>query len=553
MTKLKIALGVGEFRRLREQGCYYVDKTMLVHELMSQGTSVTLFTRPRRFGKTLNMTMLREFFDITKDSKALFSDLMISGTESYQYLNAYPTLHFSFKDCKGDKNTLIRNIFEVLVNEYDKYSFTKERLSAIKQLKYERILEKLAYNQLENATEVSNAIQFLVEMLGIYYNKPVILLIDEYDTPLESAYAGGFYKEVHSFISGLYASALKDNIYLEKGVLTGIQRIAKENIFSGLNNLIVESVVDSSFNEYFGFTEPETRQLLSDNEMELSPEIAQMYNGYKFRGCAVYNPWSILNYVRSGKLNAYWVNTASNARIKSLILQYKDNEAFSSVFEELIAEGKAEVFINTTTAYVEEASVESLWALLLHAGYITLAEDIDDVGSLITIKIPNYEVKTDFKQMVAEYTNLKETSLKLLFEYLVVRQDIEAFKKVYQQLVYNTTSFYDAQVSKSTSENAYHMLFLGMCMFLDGYYEVRSNRESGDGRSDIILKARNTGYKHFVIEFKQGENLEKLAEEAIAQIIEKNYAVELQGNVVLLGAAHNKKRCYILDKEIVLN
>lgn len=235
---------------------------MLVHELLENGAKVTLFTRPRRFGKTLNMTMLRDFFDCTQIGHSLFQDLLVAKSESYQYINTFPTIYFSFKGCKGGKDEIIANICTTVIKEYDKYSFIKEELSLAKKIRYDQIFDALAYLKIDKMIVIKDAIQFLTEVLYSYYDKKVILLIDEYDTPLEAARIGGFYDEVHIFISGLYASALKGNPCLKQGVLTGIQRIAKGDIFSGLNNLIVESVVDSEFNEYFGFTEEETSELL---------------------------------------------------------------------------------------------------------------------------------------------------------------------------------------------------------------------------------------------------------------------------------------------------
>ncbi len=540
----KVSIGIDDFKKLRERQYCYIDKTMLVHELMENATDVTLFTRPRRFGKTLNMTMLREFFDCTKESKLLFENLLIAQSESYKYMNAFPTLFFSFKECKGSRNGMIRNIFKTLLTEYDKYSFICDSLSDTKKKRYYKIVDVLTENIFDEAEGINDAIEFLASVVAKYYNKSVILLIDEYDTPLESSYIGGFYEEVHAFISGLYSSALKGNACIEKGVLTGIQRVSKESIFSGLNNLLVESVIDRDFNEYFGFTQQEVNDLLQANDMSFTREVKAMYNGYNFGGMAIYNPWSVINYVKKKRLDAYWINTANNERIKELILQYKDDVEYREAFEHLLVLKEARVPINMTTIYHENESVGALWALLLHAGYITPVDEVQNMDEYITIRVPNLEVRNAFKEIVPAYTNIKESSLKALFEYLIVRQDMVAFEMLYQQMVYTTTSFYDSK------ENAYHMLFLGMCIYLDGYYEVKSNLESGDGRSDITLKALRPEYKHFVIEFKQGENLAKLASEAVEQIKLKNYTVGLKGEIVLLGVAHNKKRCEVLAENI---
>ncbi len=544
MEKQKVAIGIDDFAKLRLENYYYVDKTMLIHDLLTQSAEVSLFTRPRRFGKTLNMTMVREFFDCTKDSHTMFDDLQIARTESYQQLNQHPTLYFSFKDCKGDKKEVLAGIFNMLLQAFDQYEFLVESLSVVKQKQYEQMVDVLLYKQTEHMELVGDAILYLCSLLADYYKAPVVLILDEYDTPLESAYVGGYYEQVHHFISNLYASALKGNPYLKMGVLTGIQRIGKENIFSGLNNLKVYTLLDHKYSQYFGLTEVETKKLLEDQGMNLNDEVKAMYNGYNFGGTYVYNPWSVLNYVEDKELLPYWVNTASNKMIKEILLKHKDSLDFCNAFETLMVANHAEVFLNTNTTYSEESSVESLWALLLHAGYITVKDQVQDEEALLTIRIPNKEVRKAFKGMIADYTRIKESSLRLMFEYLIQRKDIEAFRQVYQQMVYSSTSYYDAK------ENAYHMLFLGMCMFLDGYYKISSNIETGNGRADILLEALKPGYQHLIIEFKQGENLEKLLVEAITQMEEKNYAANLKGSILLLGIAHNKKKCEVKSKEI---
>lgn len=395
----KIAIGIDDFRELRDGAYQYVDKSMLIHDLLSNGGKVTLFTRPRRFGKTLNMTMLREFFDCTKDSEPLFSDLLIAKSESYQYMNGYPTLYFSFKDCKGSMDGVVKNMYSILLNQYKQYDFVKSRLSSIDLQLYEEVVSILLKKEVEKREDVEHAIFFLTELLYKYYKKSVMLLIDEYDTPLEAAYAGGFYDDVHTFVSGLYSSALKGNAYIKKGILTGIQRISKENIFSGLNNLIVESVVDSEFNEYFGFTEEETEKILCLNGMDLTLEVKEMYNGYNFGGTAIYNPWSVLNYVKNKRLSSYWVNTASNKTIKDLIMRYRTHSDFSEGFESLLTTGSAYVRLDMTASYAEEPKVATLWALLLHAGYITMNQISHSIGR-VEIKLPNKEVKEAFAQII---------------------------------------------------------------------------------------------------------------------------------------------------------
>lgn len=539
--KKRIPLGMSEFRKVVEEGCYYIDKTNLITELAADGSEVVLFTRPRRFGKTLNMTMLREFFDITKDSKSLFQGLYVEQQTCFEEINAYPTLFFSFRDCKGSKRELIQSMKYNLMSEYQRYLFLQNGLSEYDQKKYFDIYRELEDDGSQTVEYTTRAISFLCKLLFQHYQKPVVLLVDEYDTPMIESYTNGYYDELRSFFTTLFGSALKDNVHLKRGIVTGIQRVAKENIFSGLNNLTVITVKDWKYRQYFGFTPEETGKILSYYGLELTEDVKQMYNGYNFGGQQIYNPWSILNYADKKQLFPSWINSSSNALIRSLIREA--GRDFKDDFELLIAEKEVVTTVDVYTSFWEMKQTETLWGLLLNAGYITLKDTNTQMTS--TIVIPNLEVKSEFRRIVGEYTQIGESSLGRMFSFLVEAFDLRRFKQTYENIILRNTSFYDAK------ENAYHMLFLGMSIYLDGYYDVKSNIETGKGRSDIVLKSMNPSkHPHVLIEFKQGEDVEQLAKEALEQIKGKRYDVDLQGKTILLGIAHNKKECEIISEEI---
>ncbi len=539
----KIPIGISEFRKNREGNYYYVDKTKFIEEIINDGSEVVLFTRPRRFGKTLNMTMLRDFLDITLNTKDLFSGLYIEQSEVFGEINTHPCLYFSFKDCKGSMNMLLQNIKKQLHQEYQKYYFIYDSLNQFLQSDYDTMIKNLRDESPANFERIVDSIRLLTQVVSIYYKQSVMLLIDEYDTPMAEAYSQKYYDDLESFFSTLFGAALKDNPYLGKGVLTGIQRISKENIFSDLNNLTVATVKDALCNCYFGLTPEETEELLNYYGLELSESVTSMYNGYNFGGQQVYNPWSVLNYAKNKHLDNYWIHTSNNRMIKESILQ--SGETFHLAFEELISQGTVSVPIDLQTAYAQLKSASTLWGLLLNAGYITLADnEFNYLLKKRTVKIPNEEVKSEFKKIVSAYAQFSEMSLENMFESLVFKRDLEQFKITYKKLVKSVTSYHDAR------ENAYHMLFLGMCCYLDNYYEIKSNLEAGDGRSDIILRSRVDNLNHLIIEFKQGTDLISLSKAAVEQIKGKQYYHDLHGSIYLMGVAHDKKNCEILIEEI---
>ena len=537
--KKAFPIGVSDFGDMITGNGYYADKTLLIAEWLNSFAEVTLITRPRRFGKTLNMTMLREFFDITKDSGELFEGLRINQTAYMQELNSRPVIFLSFKDCKGGKERVLTCVYNQLFTLYDKYSFAVNGDSEMKQKKWKLLARLFTEMGIDKAYMVSEAILFLSQVLYEYYHKKVIILIDEYDTPMISAYEQGYYEEIHDFFSSLYGSALKDNPYLERAMLTGIHRIAKENIFSGLNNLDVCTVMDEQYGQYFGLMPEETEALLAYYELPLDESVQAMYDGYRFGGQEIYNPWSILNYARNKKKEPYWVNTASNELLVQAMLHA--NQDVREDFELLLSEGDARVPVDLQTSFFELEQSATLWGLFLNSGYLTVKMGSES-GELQAVRIPNQEVMISFRKIIERYGGFQADSLSRLFDALQCK-DIERFKRSYEQIILTCTSFHDG-----SGENAYHMLFLGMCVYLSSSYEIQSNVERGHGRADIVLKAKRPGRANYIFEFKQGEDIERLAKEAMEQIHEKQYYAGLSGETILLGIAHNLKHCEIVSE-----
>lgn len=539
-----LPIGVDLFRELREQGCYYVDKTRLIDTFFAETAKkikVTLITRPRRFGKTLNMDMVKEFFDIEADSAALFDGLEVMRGPQAKEINTRPVLFFSFKECRGTLPELIASLKSTISNEYQRNKKAFAGLDQFDEAEFKRIFESLVSRD-EQFIPISNAIAFLSKVVSNCYHKPVILLIDEYDAPMSAAHTSGCYDELRAFFTTLFSSALKGNPYLEKALMTGIQRVAKENIFSGLNNLRVCTVEDDEYADCFGFTESETQLLMEEYGLTLDGSVKAMYDGYQFGGAQLYNPWSILNYADRRKLIPYWVNTSSNSLLQERLEQA--SATFQKEFDELILNGELSTMVDLQTGSYEGGGDAALWGLFVNAGYLTFTGASGNPALFRRLRIPNDEVRKEFQALVASHIGLDQYDLEKLFTPLVNRHDPEAFADKYQEIVKTVTSYHDAR------ENAYHMLLLGMSVWLRGRYEITSNRESGIGRSDILLKATRPSDWNIIIEFKQGADLPGLAQAALAQIEEKQYYTGLTGPTLLLGIAHSGKECEVRYHEM---
>ena len=539
--KKPIPIGLKSYEKMKQK-YYTVDKTLMIAEFLERGNEVTLITRPRRFGKTINMSMMTEFFDITKDSRELFQDTAIMKTEYASEINQYPTIFISFANAKGDKADLVKNIKYQLRDEYDRLSISmKAEMTEFEEDEYKNIKESLLSVNDGNINNVSNSLSFLMSRMEKYYGKRVMVFIDEYDTPFVEAHVNGFYDEIRSGLASMLHNALKTSGSLQYAMLTGIQRVAKENIFSDLNNVVVCSAKDKEYAEYFGFTEKETKGLLEYYDLKLNDEVKQMYDGYHIGNFEIYNPWSIINYASRRILEPYWVNTSSNMMIKKA-MEDRDS-SFDRGYEKLIETGKLETTVYMETSFFEVNITENLWGLLVNAGYLTLDEIIGE--DEYVLRIPNQEVQKEFQSLTAFYLNVTGTDLNGLFNALR-RLRKEDFIDKYQNILLTLPSYHDLK-----DENSYHVLFLGMCAWLNNDYEIISNKEEGKGRADIILKAKKNSLPSYIFEFKylkedtDKDGLKKNAKKAVEQIREKQYDAGLQGKVIYIGLAHHGKDAII--------
>ena len=563
--------GIDDFSEIRERNKYFVDKTMLIDNFISYDNKVSLITRPRRFGKTLNLTMLRDFFDINKKSEAIFSGLAIMETVNVNQMNSRPVVFLTFKGCSGaNLEELKVSLALVMKDEYfrhmsilreskeidwenDQYFEFYQTYEAFKEL-----VKATGYDKKISSSTLKRSLLILTRTLTYFYKQKPLLLIDEYDQPLINAHDEKFRE---TFSKRVYAEflgdALKGNTYLHQALLTGIQRIAKESIFSKLNNFSVYTVADNTYANYFGFTEEETKKLLVDHGKSHDKEVKRYYDGYHIGGYDIYNPWSILSYAsrENGEISPYWINTSTNALIRELI--QAANYEFHEAFEELIVDGEVEVYVNLEASFVELEAPETLWGLLVNSGYLTIVENLGD-GDYI-VRIPNQEVKSEFRKIVANYIGTGGSRLVQIFNALT-RMNMVRFLKLYQKFVYDVVSYHDVkQIDPGKKkpyhlENSYHMLFLGMAASVEGMYKLTSNLEAGDGRSDVMLESLQPDLRpHVIIEFEQGTDVNKLKQKGLDQIFQKKYYKQLIGNVLCVGISHNMKRCELVYKEIVVD
>lgn len=536
----KIPTGIKSFRKLREENYYFVDKTLMIKDFLERGSEVTLITRPRRFGKTINMSMMSEFFDITKDSKEIFKGTKIMDTPYASELNQYPTIFISFADAKENKETIVKFIKNQFQLEYSRYNYIFKDMDEYEENDYRIINEGIKNNQNGTLQDIEKALIFLMRRLKKYYGKDVVLFIDEYDTPFIEAKTGNFYQEIKGSLATLLRSSLKNSDDLKYAMLTGIQRVAKENIFSDLNNLVVCDVTDQRYASYFGFTNNETQELLEYYGLELNDEVKKMYDGYHIGNQDIYNPWSLLNYADTQKLISFWVNTSANSMIKNALKQA--DYTFKNQYDKLIKESKLDTYVSMQTSFFEEANNSTLWGLFVNAGYLTVTKEINLLKGKYRIEIPNEEVKQEFIKLTEYQLGLSSGTLDTVTESLV-NEDQETFLENYQEILM-IPSYHDLE-----KENSYHMMMIGMCLCLNKDYEIISNRKVGKGRDDLILKAKDEKRTSFVLEFKYlkedkkalEEALDELSNKAIQQIKENKYDYGLKGKVIYIGLAHHGK------------
>jgi hypothetical protein len=571
-NSLKLPVGIDDFRKLRESEFYYVDKTRLIEQLLLNWSEVTLFTRPRRFGKTLNMSMLKSFFDIGTD-KALFDGLYISGNKELcdEYMGKYPVIFLSLKGVEG---LTYEEAFEAFVRimgkEVNRVSFLadSDKLTQIEREQYKGLTimknGRLAFDK----EKLISSLQLLSQLLYKHYGKKTVILIDEYDVPLDKAFQNGYYKEMVSLIRGLFGQALKTNEFLQFAVLTGCLRISKESIFTGLNNFKVMSITDSRFDEQFGFTDEEVKKLLSDYDMDFHfDEVKEWYDGYHFGRADVYCPWDVINHVDhlrddgDAKPQTYWINSSGNSLVRRLI-----NRADSSTkdeIERLIAGEAIEKVIRQDLTYDEiENSIDNIWSVLFTTGYLTKVGEVklaDSESYAYKLVIPNKEVREVFVLQIQEWfkavvANDNDT-MKLLSK-AILDKDETILARQLNIVMGRMISILDTKAPDDMKENFYHGLLLGLLRGSNPDWLIMSNRESGDGFSDILIKPENPDLG-IVIEVKYAKEFKKLdaaCDAAMTQIKEKRYDETLRDegrcDILAYGIAFCRKRCRVAGERL---
>ena len=522
----RLAIGLSDFKHLIEEDFYYFDKTKFIEEIIEDGSQVKLFARPRRFGKTLNMSMLKYFFDIEnkEENKKLFKDLYIEKTEAFKEQGQYPVIFLSLKDLKAlTWEQMEKAIKSAISRLFSEYKYLLNDLDKFDTLTFENIL--LKNTELEDLKE---ALKFLTRILYEKYNKKVVVLIDEYDSPLVSAYINGYYEKAKDFFKTFYSTVLKDNSYLQMGVLTGIIRVIKAGIFSDLNNLSTYTILSDVYTDSYGLTEEEVEKSLKyyGIEQEIS-NVKDWYDGYKFGDSEVYNPWSILNFLDFKELRAYWVDTSGNDLIKDVLKNITKNtiEALERLFN---GEGLKQN-ISGTSDLSKLLSEEELWELMLFSGYLTVEEKIDQDNYVL--RLPNKEVRTLYRKTFLEKYFGRGSKLLYLMEALTENR-IDKYEERLQEILLTSVSYND---TKKGNEAFYHGLIMGMGLYLEGEYITKSNIESGLGRYDFVIEPKNKTKRAYIMEFKSTDNIEKLEEiskEALEQIENKKYDVSLKQNGV---------------------
>lgn len=553
MSWTPLPVGIENFKEMIEKGYYYVDKTLLIQDLMDLKGKVTLFTRPRRFGKTLNMSMLRYFFERSdEDRRTLFegTKIMEAGEIYKKEMGRYPVISLSFKSMKqASYEDAFYCIKEEIAREYKRHSNIAEQLdSKQEQKKYQRFMDRNAEPE-----EYLTALQFLSEYLCSCYEKRTVILIDEYDVPLENSYFCGFYNEMVSFIRSLFESALKTNDTLEFAVITGCLRISKESIFTGLNNLNIISILDRSYAEHFGFTQSEVDQMLSHYGLEQKRETVKIwYDGYQFGDTEVYNPWSVINYINSCYKNRnefcrpYWSNTSSNSIVRTLV--EKADLSVRQEIEALIAGNTIEKPVHEDITYDDmDSTQDNLWNFLLFTGYLKKVKERQNGETIyMEMAIPNTEVLYIYKNTVLRWFEDQIKAKELLpFYDSILNGECEKIAEILSENLMETISFYDYQ------ESYYHGFLAGMLKNM-GNYIVLSNRESGNGRPDILIKHPSVKGKAVIIEIKTAKTYQQLEEkcrEALRQIEDHKYEEILKQegyqDILKYGIAFYKKECMV--------
>ena len=554
MGKKAIPIGIENFEDIIKDNYYYVDKSMLIEDILVNRAAVTLFTRPRRFGKTLNMSMIKHFFDMRNkdENRKLFEGLKIFGSEYMKEQGKYPVIFVSLKDLRADTwEDTFENLKSFISDLYAEFEDMREIMNKRDKIKFDKIFYE------EEKGDYETSLKLLSNYIYKYYGKKVIILIDEYDAPIINAFDKGYYNEAINFFQVFYSSALKTNDSLKYGILTGITRIIKEGIFSGLNNLKVDTILNKKFSEYFGLLESEVIKMLDYFEMKYKiEEVKEWYNGYIFGDKRVYNPWSIINYVDNGEIKAYWANVSGNTLLENMLDQagedvYTDLKRFTDgeSIEKYISDG--------TTIKSLLSNDDEIWQLFLYSGYLTKAKEqieIDETSeytNIYNLKIPNKEIRKYFGNMFLNRFFGTGLNTSILIKALE-NGDIKKFEKTLGEIMVNMLSHFDLD---SEMEKIYQVFMIGLVGFLMGKYEIISNNESGYGRYDLAMIPIKSNEKAYLMEFKISKTENRMtlkAEEALKQIDEKKYDTRLKARgikkILKIGIAFYGKKVKVFSK-----
>ena len=550
MRKKAVPVGIEDFERIIREDYYYVDKTMLIEELLINRAPVTLFTRPRRFGKTLNMLMIKYFFDVKnkEENKKLFENLKVSNSEYMSEQGKYPVIFISLKDLKADTwKECLKRLKLFIFDLYVEFEYIREKMNEWDKRKFEKVL----YEK-EDADYIMS-LKFLADSLYKYHGEKAIILIDEYDAPIINAFDKGYYNEAINFFQTFYSSALKTNNSLKYGILTGITRIIKEEIFSGLNNLKVDTILNKKYSEYFGLLESEVIEMLDYFGMRYKiEEVKEWYNGYIFGESEVYNPWSIVNYIDNREIKAYWANISGNTLLENML-----NYAGESVYDDLkrFTDGESiEKYISDgTTIKSLLSNDDEIWQLLLYSGYLTKDEkqEKESDSNVYNLKIPNKEIRKYFGNMFLNRFFGTEVKTNILIKALE-GGDIKKFEETLGEIMINMLSHFDLD---KEMEKIYQVFMIGLVGFLMGKYEIISNDESGYGRYDLAMIPIKSNEKAYLMEFKISKTkkeMEESAEKALKQIDEKKYDTKLKArgikNILKIGIAFYGKEVKVTYK-----
>ena len=571
-STMKLPVGIDDFRKLRESHFYYVDKTRLIEQLLLNWSEVTLFTRPRRFGKTLNMSMLKSFFEIGTD-KSLFDGLYISGNKELcdEYMGKYPVIFLSFKGVEGLTYDEAFDAFvRVIGKEISRVSFLadSDKLTMLEREQYKGLTIIEDGNFVFSKDKLISSLQLLSQMLYKHYDQKVVILIDEYDVPLDKAFQNGYYKEMVSLIRGLFGQALKTNEFLQFAVLTGCLRVSKESIFTGLNNFEINSIVDIDHDEQFGFTDDEVMKLLSDyDRSERYHDAKEWYDGYHFGNADIYCPWDVINFAKklvsdpAARPSAFWINSSGNDMVKRFV--DKADQTTRDEIEKLVAGGFVEKQLRLDLTYDEiDNTIDNLWSVLFTTGYLTKIGEVkvpDSESYAYKLVIPNKEVREVFILQIQEWFKAvvanDDDTMKLLSKAILDKDE----KQIARQLnivMSRMISILDTKAPDAMKENFYHGLLLGLLRGSNPDWLIKSNRESGDGFSDILIEPEDPD-AGIVIEVKYAKEMKDLdaaCEVAMAQIKNKRYDEALRDegrcDILAYGIAFCRKRCRVVGEKL---